>query len=236
MSNQMKSSSKEDLWAEATRSGSISGQQRELLTTLGISANGAVHEIANPLNTIVMNTELALLYLEQSPEELKRQLPGILQAIIKEARQAGNITHKAAQFMSRPGCACRVDADLGEIVSRARDQVGARLGTQFIELDIAVAIPAPKISVSPLALENAIAALLEIFIESGAERVLLSLNEESGEMVLVIRNGDEFRPIESWSTYSKQALTLVKRILSAQECKFKLDDSSAFEVRFPVVI
>ena len=236
MSNQNKDSDKADLWTKSARSTSISGQQLELLTTLGICANGVVHEIANPLNAIVMNTELASLYLEQSPDELRRHLPGLFQAIIKEARQAGNITHKAAQFMKRPGCACKVDVDLGEVMSHAADQIRKRFGAETIVIDIPSTDSVSKISASPLALENAIAALLEISIESRAKRIVLSLKEESGELVLAIHNEDELRPLESMSAYSKQALTLVKRILSGHECELKLNDCTTIEMRFPVII
>ena len=70
------------------------------LQGLGVVARGVAHEIANPVNIILMNAEVAQLSLPDTAgdDEIRNDLTEALAAIVKETRRLGMLAQQIYRF------------------------------------------------------------------------------------------------------------------------------------------
>lgn len=91
-------------------------RRSERLASLGTLATGIAHEINNPVNTILMTAESALLSLEREPPGPRLQED--LSVVVHEAQRCGEIVQRVLEFV-RDRKPERKEVDLREVIHSA---------------------------------------------------------------------------------------------------------------------
>ena len=223
-------------------------QQAERLFSIGTLAGGIIHEINNPLNAILINAELGLLFLEKEIDRDK--LAKILRIIVQEAKHAGNLTRNVLDFSKMSHYAPRGHGDLNKAVSKARNLASSILSRLNVKLDLQLDETLPELDLNQPAIEQALAHLIVNAAEAGATRIhLLTAQAEGYATVTVLDNGGGIPAeyIESifepfFTTRQSQhkiglGLSLVRRIVADHSGEVKVQSSppdTRFVVRLPL--
>ena len=208
----------------------------ERLLGLGMIANGIVHDLANPLNAVVMNAELGLAYLALEPQQgqAHEELKTILSTIIRETKRAGTLTQSVTEFTRTDDYAPSHVVDLIDVIAKARDLLGSKLRRSDVELLMPTNATVAKVSAKPLALALALASLIDIAIESGSARVQIALAQSTSDLILTVTNESSLtlstRTL-STSPSAQALIALVERILAAHQASLSITDNS-FSIRF----
>ncbi|MFO1431813.1 MAG: ATP-binding protein [Candidatus Competibacteraceae bacterium] len=223
-------------------------RQAERLFSIGTLAGGIIHEINNPLNAILINAELGLLFLEKEIDRDK--LAKILGIIIQEAKQAGNLTRSVLDFSKMNRYAPRGHGNLNKTVFKARNLAGSILSRLNVKVDIQLDETLPELYLNQPAIEQALAHLIVNAAEAGATQIrLITAQAENYVTISVIDNGAGI-PAESMQAIfepfftTRQAqhkiglgLSLVRRIVADHNGEINVQSSpgdTRFVVRLPL--
>lgn len=148
-------------------------RRSERLASLGTLAAGIAHEINNPVNTILMTTESALIALAdgREPERLTEDLEIVLQ----EAERCGELVQKVLEFVRdrRPE---RKPDDLNEVARSAVTMAKKTLGECPAEISVALSDELPPVSLNRAEMEQALIHLIRNAAESdGGEPVAITV-------------------------------------------------------------
>lgn len=163
----------------------------ERLTALGRLLSGVVHEINNPLNAILMNAELGLLYLEQTGETDK--LRAILQTIAGEARSAGHTAQQVLDFARNDDYTPSGAQSLDNVLEDARKLLGSTLRRADVELQISADSQLPALPLNAMAISQALAGLAITAAEAGARKVCMTGAGERDHAVINISADQAFK-------------------------------------------
>jgi len=169
-------------------------RRSERLASLGTLAAGIAHEINNPVNTILMTTESALLALQNGrPAE---RLEEDLQIVIQEADRCGEIVRRVLEFV-RDRKPERKPAELNEAVRSAIAMAQKTLGDHSFEVAVELADDLPEVSLNRAEVEQALIHLIRNAAESGGgEPVSVSVRTaraDRGVAVVVEDDGQGIR-------------------------------------------
>lgn len=208
-----------------------SSQQLERLLALGMVASGVTHEIANPLNAIMMNAELGLLYLQQNRDS--ENVEALLQTIINESKRAGQLAQSVTEFSRMSRYTPSDTVDMSEIISQSSNLLSSKLRRNAVELKVQTQDKTlPRISANPTALKMALVSLVDIAIENGIKKVLISISQSPSELVLTVENKPPL-PL-STSSYGQLMLLLADRIFAEHQATRITENDDRFSIRFPL--
>ena len=159
-------------------------RRSERLASLGTLAAGIAHEINNPVNTILMTSESALMSLEAGGGG--DRLGQDLSIVVQEAERCGEIVQKVLEFVRerRPE---RKPDDVNEVVRSAMSMAQKTLGDLPAEVEADLSPDLPPVSLNRAELEQALIHLIRNAAESGrGEPVHVTVRTgTSGDRVLV---------------------------------------------------
>ncbi|HEY3246046.1 MAG TPA: MASE1 domain-containing protein [Phycisphaerae bacterium] len=178
----------EQLVAERTDALNHSQEQlrrAERLASIGTLVTGIAHEINNPLNSILLTAQYALL----AGSELDSA--GALKTITQEAQRGGRIVKSMLKFAGAEPTP-KAPTDLNEVVRHAGELVGSyrRAGRLHIEFDLAADVP--PVIVNATEIEQVLVNLIKNAAESteAAVRVVVRTRLAEGfAQILVSDNG-----------------------------------------------
>lgn len=221
-------------------------RQAERLFSISTLAGGIIHEINNPLNAILINAELGLLFLEKESDRDK--LAKILRIIVQEAKQAGHLTRSMLDFYKMRTYAPRGHGDLNKAVSRARNLASSILSRLNVKVDMQLAETLPELYFNQPAVEQAVAHLIINAAEAGATRIqLITAQAGNYQTVSVLDNGGGipadamdliFEPFFTTRQAQQKlglGLSLVRRIIGDHQGEIKVQ-SSPGDTRFVVYL
>ncbi|HUF78997.1 MAG TPA: GAF domain-containing protein, partial [Thermoanaerobaculia bacterium] len=165
-------------------------RRSERLASLGTLAAGIAHEINNPVNTILMTAESALIALENGPPA--DRLEEDLRVVIQEADRCGEIVGRLLEFVRyrRPE---RKPVELNEVVRAAIAMAQKTLGDHAFELDADLSDDLPNVTLNRAEIEQALIHLIRNAAESGGgEPVAVSVRTrrtDRGAIVAVVDDG-----------------------------------------------
>jgi PAS domain S-box-containing protein len=163
--------------------------QAERLASLRTLAAGIVHEVNNPLNSILVNAELGLITLD-GPEN-REKIGDILRTIIKEAKRGGSITRTVLQFSKADRYTPKGRADLNNLIERVRDHVAPVLQQHNASLELEVDKHLPRLEVNQIAMEQAMINLISNAAQAGASNVAIRTERDDRyARIVVIDDGD----------------------------------------------
>lgn len=154
-------------------------QRSERLASLGTLAAGIAHEINNPVNTILMTAESALMSLRDGDGD--GRLSEDLEVVIHEAERCGAIVQKVLEFVRerRPE---RKDHDVNEVVGTAVQMAQKTLRPPGTEIVARLAPDLPRSRFSRAEIEQALIHLIRNAVEAGSE---------NGSPEIVVRTGTD---------------------------------------------
>jgi signal transduction histidine kinase len=140
-------------------------RRSERLASLGTLAAGIAHEINNPVNTIVMTAESALMSLREA--DGNGRLSEDLAVVAQEAERCGEIVRKTLEFVreQRPA---RRNEDLNEITRSAVTMAQKTLRAPAAEIGVELADDLPPAHLNRAEIEQAVIHLIRNALESGA--------------------------------------------------------------------
>ena len=164
-------------------------RRSERLASLGTLAAGIAHEINNPVNTILMTTESALLALQNGrPTE---RLEDDLRVIIEEADRCGEIVRRVLEFV-RDRKPERKPAELNDVVRSAIAMAQKTLGDHSFEVGVELADDLPAVSLNRAEIEQALIHLIRNAAESGGgEPVAIAVSTERTERGATVAVADD---------------------------------------------
>lgn len=205
---------------------SKSAEHTDQLAAVGALTAGIIHEINNPLNSIMVNAELGLLDLEK--QRVTPRLRRVLRTIVQDVKRCGSITHSILE-LARSDRGAMQSHDPNEIVRAAAELVRSYCQMHDATLEMALA-EVPRIPLNRTTMEHAIVNLLRNAIESGGRGVRLRVGTRlAADEVLVTVSDDGpgiegadleriFQPLYSAAPGRRGTglgLSLVQRIVEA---------------------
>jgi signal transduction histidine kinase len=150
---------------------------------LGAFVRGAAHDIANPLNAIAMNAELAKLLLEREQPARAREA---LERLLDDCARCGRLIQGMQRFGSGLHAGPRHIVAVRTLIDAATD---------LVRQERAAALPAfhcdgvgAQILVDAPALERCIAGVLHNAAEAQADTIHIVTREDDGTVVIEIRD------------------------------------------------
>jgi len=223
-------------------------ERAEQLASLGTLAAGIAHEINNPLNSILVNAELALL--RQDTGENGDKMRETLETITGEVRRCADITRRVL-LLAKESDTPKSPHDINEIVKKAVELVRSHLQMEdaVVKLDLG---EVPTLLLDAVSMESALVNLLRNSAEAGPPGVTIEARtwEESEHVHLTIADdgpGMEpevldrlFTPFFSTKRGSKGTglgLALVHRTISTHDGDIDVHsrpgEGTVFEIRIP---
>jgi two-component system CheB/CheR fusion protein len=200
-------------------------RQAERLASLGTLAAGIAHEVNNPLNSILMNAELGLVSLQSNSG--REKLPQLLRTIAEEARRGGSITRNVLQFSRADHYTPKGQADLNNLITRAREHVASVLQEHHVRLDLELGQTSSWLELNQIAMEQAMVNLIGNAAQSGASKIVIKTEREEDHVRVTISDDGRGIPQEEiehifdpfYTTRRSQGgsglgLSLVHRIVS----------------------
>jgi two-component system, OmpR family, sensor kinase len=193
----------------------------------------AGHEIANPLNAISMNAELAKMLLEsdQTPRAIE-----VLERLLIDCRRCARLTRSMQQFGSALKLQAREKIRVRELIDGAVALFMNERAGSFPEFDIHVA--EENVVVSRAAMQRAVVVLLHNSAEAGSARIEISAKNEGQSLHMQIQdNGygitglvrshalDPFYSTQREAGHSGLGLTLANALVSAHGGVLKIEES-----------
>ena len=158
---------------------------------LGSFVRGAAHDIANPLNAISLNAELAKLLLERDQPERARE---VLERLLADCARCGRMVQGMQRFgaglHAYPREPISARAMIDAAVAVAAQERSSALPALRIDGDDAL------ISVDCPALERAIAGLLHNATEAGASMIDIRIRRDDDSVAIDIRDNGGGIPVE----------------------------------------
>lgn len=220
-----------DSTAQAEQSDEHDRQRIERLFALGMIANGLVHEITNPLNAVVMNAELGLVYLEQGIEQ--DALADILRTIVAETKRAGTLAQSVSEFGRATDHSPNQQADLNNIITQARQLLGSKLRRRDFKLLLDVDDSLSPIPANPLALALALASLIDLALDAGVAQLQITARQQATTLELTLHAD---RSIVPDNRYGSLVLEMAGRVFAAHQAPLSIDEGKRFSARLPVQV
>ncbi len=160
---------------------------------LGAFVRGAAHDIANPLNAIAINAELAKLLLEREQPQRARE---VLDRLLADCARCGRLIQGMQRFGSglhagpREVVPARAMIDAAIDLARQERATLPRFRVDGIDARIRVDRPA---------LERAVAGLLHNATEADADTIQILTRRDGGSVVIEIRDNGAGIPPDSCS-------------------------------------
>jgi signal transduction histidine kinase len=150
---------------------------REPAFDLGTFTSGLAHELANPLNALAMNAEVARLLIERNEGERARER---LAALIADCGRCGRILHGIRRFGAGMSLdeADREPTTVAHLVNAACDQLRRDGPLPPVELHGAEA----RLVVDSAALQCAFEEILRNCSEAGARSVRVEVGRHDGRI------------------------------------------------------
>jgi signal transduction histidine kinase len=172
-------------------------RRSERLSSLGTLATGIAHEINNPVNTILMTADAALLALEtDKPSE---RLGDDLSIIVQEALRCGEIVQRVLEFV-RDRKPERTAEDLNEIVHSAIAMVEKTLRElHAVEVEVDLDPDLPRVLLNRAEIEQALIHLIRNALESGEGEPVTAVvrtRQRDGTAVLTVEDDGAGIPVE----------------------------------------
>lgn len=206
----------------------------ERLRLLGILSGGIVHDIANPLNAILMNAELGLMYLEKGPNT--ESLTQLLKAIAGEARRSGSVLRGLMDFARAEGFAPSGVEGINDSVTKAQRWLRSVLRRQSIEITLTLDDFIPKIPLNSNALSLGIVSLVYRLLDAQPRRLHITTKRDRDHVTVELEcDGDRALLAPHLSHPDVQ---LVQRIVEEQAGQLFFSEDAAtgpqWIMRFPI--
>lgn len=140
-------------------------RRSERLASLGTLATGIAHEINNPVNTILMTAESALMAARAEPAD--ERLQEDLSVVIREAERCGEIVQRVLEFV-RERRPARQDEDVNEMVRSAVTMAQKALREPASDVRVELGEDLPPVHLNRAEIEQALIHLIRNALESGA--------------------------------------------------------------------
>jgi len=171
-------------------------QRAERLASMGTLAAGIAHQINNPVGSIQMSSELALI--SKNDEDANRIFEEALVNNLEQAKRCGQIVSSMLQF-ARNEPTVKSSQDLAQIVLRVCGQTESYAKKSLSIIDAEdVRGPLP-VSVSAIEIEQALLNIVRNATESSAESVRVGIAaraEGDVAIVTITDDGDGMSPTE----------------------------------------
>jgi C4-dicarboxylate-specific signal transduction histidine kinase len=160
----------------------ISGGEGEGLN-LGEFVRGAMHDIANPLNGITMNCELAKVLVERGqPERALQVLENLLADCARCARVVRGMQRFGSGLYAHSRDVVRARAVIDAAIALVSEERTAAMPQLEVEDSDA------QVSVDTRAMERAIAGLIHNSAEAGATKVQIGLRQIGDQIEIVLND------------------------------------------------
>jgi PAS domain S-box-containing protein len=157
------------------------------LASIGTLAAGIAHEINNPIGSILMAADMALLSLGD-PQETG-EVKEALESVKEDAKRAGRIVKTVLQ-LSRQEVSRKWPQDIGDIARRALDSTRRSAETYGVTVEIEVGANLPKIAVNPTEIEQALVNVITNAIEASqrGQSVSVRLDSDDRQVRIVLED------------------------------------------------
>lgn len=159
------------------------------LAALGRLSAEIAHEINNPLNTILLTAEQALLFPDS--EDVARAF----KLIRDEVTRAGRITKNVLRLAR--GSAAKSPADLNEVVTGAIELACRYIHADRLTCTMELALDLPPVAINATAIEQVIVNLLKNAAEAGGGPVhviVRTAKSTNGVLITIADDGPGIRP------------------------------------------
>ena len=205
-------------------------EQLERQAVLGLLVGGIVHEIANPLNAILMNAELGLLYLAQNGES--DDLKDALNSIAKEAKRGGVLAQELLRFARSSDYAPQANGKFDEAIALAGKLLGSKLRRNGVELAHRKIDVIPGQMLNSTALALVFASLIDLLIAMGIKRIEIIGSCDSDEVVVKLTfDGPNSTAVEN-NRYNELVFSFARRVMQAHAGVLSINEG-AFSLHFP---
>jgi len=154
---------------------------------LGAFVRGLAHDIANPLNAMAMNAELAKVLLDRGDPAGSRE---VLERLLADCARCGRLVQSFQRFGAALQASSREPVDARVLIQNAIAVVKNDNAGNAIEFQIDGATDVLVLADSP-ALERAFAGLLQNAAEAGAHKINISLKHEHDHLFIQIADDGE---------------------------------------------
>lgn len=206
-------------------------EQLERQMILGLLVGGIVHEMANPLNAILMNAELGQLYLQQDGDS--EELAQVLRTIAEEAKRGGVLGQGLLSFARSVDYAPQTTGNLNDVIAHAGKLLGSNPRRNNVDLALQKSEALPVLMINPLALALALAGLVDRLIWAGAKQIEVAALSHAGEIVLTLRTGNPASLDLAKDRYTEVMLSFARRVLQAHGGKIETA-SGVLSLHFPL--
>lgn len=166
--------------------------ERQLAVSMVMT--GLLHEINNPLNSIMMNAELAqmLLSSKRSPERME----ALLKSISDQCRQAGQLTSRISDFIRSPTVGMSDDVCMNAAMVTARRLIWSIAESNQVLVELDAAEDLPSIPGNAIALSICVAMIMLQIINARFKRIRIgteSLPDGSVKTTLSHAGSDDLK-------------------------------------------
>ena len=161
---------------------------------LGAFVRGAAHDIANPLNALAMNAELARLLLDRDQPERARE---VLDRLLADCARCGRLIQGLQRFGSGLHAGPRETIRVRALIDAAIELVAQERATSLPVfrvdgIDAQVRVDSP-------ALERAVAGLLHNAAEANADTIQIHSRCDGDAVIIEVRDNGAGMPADSRS-------------------------------------
>lgn len=161
---------------------------------LGAFVRGAAHDIANPLNAIAMNAELARLLLDRGQSERARE---VLDNLLADCARCGRLIQGMQRFGSGLHAGPRESTPVRALIDAAIELFRAERTTGLPDIRIDGMHAQAQVLVDRPALERAIAGVVHNAAEAGADAIEILTRHDGDVVVISVRDNGAGIPSDS---------------------------------------
>lgn len=164
----------------------IPSSRLEALSAIGTCLNGFIHEVNNPLNAIVMNAELAQIYLSRNTDPEK--LSASLITIVEQAKRGASVISGLDALARAEHYYPPAFHDINDAVQLARKLLGSKMHRQRIRFKMALGENLPTVPLQIQAVAVSIANMAYYAQVLGARSIEIATTQTEATVIVSLKH------------------------------------------------